>query len=299
MMSEEPKARPTAMHHDGRTNEAQSSEVEQMRVACQTWRNDSRGRPILAGSLYNRLLLRQISIYVTRWCVRNGISADAATIAMTTMGMIGCMLSVPHSMGYTALAGAAFFLFDLFDAVDGEIARWNKTSSTRGLFLDQLSHLVVDYPSRGLAAVHLYVWTHEALYLGLAIASVGSSLLARTVSEIGKRINAETLLASRTETETTSPPAQRESEFKMQANRWKSWIVATHPLVKARLVQLLTLTGILLAYAGIPQLLVGLSWFYAIYTTVWLLLEVPYYCKVAVVDAEHTKPCDSHERWPI
>lgn len=273
--------------------------LEHMSQVCQHWKTDARGRRILSGSLYNRLLLRRISIHVTRWCVRRGVSADAATMAMAAAGMIGCVLSVPHGIWMTVLAGISFFLFDLLDAVDGEIARWTGTSTTRGLFLDQLSHLVVDYPTRGLAAAHLFVWTSDPVFLLLAIVSVGSSLLGRTVSEIGKRINAETRLKQSELRSSANQTTAAPSRWIERAKRWKSMFTATHPLVKARVVQILTLTGILLSYAGMPQLLVVLSWFYAIYLTVWVLLEIPYYCRIAVVNETHTKSVDSNYRWPI
>ena len=90
-----------------------------MQQVCQHWTQDQDGKSVLAGSLYNRYVLRSISIYVTWLFVAMGIRAHAATIMMTIAGMIGIVLCVPHVIPLTILGGVFLYLFDLLDAVDG------------------------------------------------------------------------------------------------------------------------------------------------------------------------------------
>lgn len=271
--------------------------IAEMKKVCQQWTTDSRGRSILAGSLYNRFVLRPISIYVTWLCVRLGMRAHMATLLMTVAGLTGVVLCLPHAMHLTILGGIFFFLFDLMDAVDGEIARWTATSTTRGLYLDQISHVFVDYPSRCVAALHLYLWTSDTLYMFLGIAAVGSSVTARAVREIYLRINAEALRdADPDQSQALTPTA--DTLFAKMAGLLKRMQLTTFPIVKPRIVHIATVTGILLSYGDSTGLLVILSWLYGIYCTTWLVFEIPYYFYMRLINVPHVKRVEEY-KWPI
>lgn len=91
-----------------------------------------------------RYYMRRVSPYVSWLAVRVGLSANAVTGVMIVLGLAGAgAVAVPHVAG--AVAGAALIqVYLLLDCTDGEVARWRRTTSTRGAYLDRVGHYVVE-----------------------------------------------------------------------------------------------------------------------------------------------------------
>jgi phosphatidylglycerophosphate synthase len=87
-----------------------------------------------------RLYMRRVSPYATRALVATPISANAVTALLFPAGLLAA-LSLTVS-GIWGAVGAALFaqLWLLLDCCDGEVARWRRTFSARGVYLDGLSH---------------------------------------------------------------------------------------------------------------------------------------------------------------
>ena len=187
--------------------------IDDMQQVCQQWTEDRNGKPVIAGSLFNRFILRRLSIYVTWIFVALGIRAHTATLLMTLAGLAGIVLCIPHAIHMTVLGGLSYMLFDLLDAVDGEIARWNNSSSTKGLYLDQVSHVLIEPPSLGVPALHYYLLTQDDLYLVLAAMAVLSSVMGRTFREMLFRINAEVVDQPEVTGPTESDAKEKSSGF--------------------------------------------------------------------------------------
>jgi hypothetical protein len=86
---------------------------------------------------------RFLSIYATWMLVQTGATADQVTIASIAIGLVGALaLAMP---GTTAGLAGVFFLYVSFlcDQVDGEIARYRRACSLRGVYLDELRHLLI------------------------------------------------------------------------------------------------------------------------------------------------------------
>jgi phosphatidylglycerophosphate synthase len=102
-----------------------------------------RGRRVAehwTGDLY----MRRISPYLTRMLVRAGFTANAVTALMIVSGAAsGFALLVPGLWG-ALLAVALTQLQMLWDASDGEVARWRGTSSPLGIFLDRVGHYLTE-----------------------------------------------------------------------------------------------------------------------------------------------------------
>ena len=85
-------------------------------------------------------LTRQISIRITWLMLHTGITANQVTglsFALTVAGSV--LLALPSPAA--ALGGAGLLVAHYFlDKVDGEIARYRKTYSLSGVYLDELSH---------------------------------------------------------------------------------------------------------------------------------------------------------------
>lgn len=90
------------------------------------------------------LYMRRLSPYVTRLLLPTGISANGVTWLMIVSGWLAaCSLLVP-SIGGAILAVVLTQLQMMWDACDGEVARWRATSSPQGVFLDKFGHYTVE-----------------------------------------------------------------------------------------------------------------------------------------------------------
>ena len=88
--------------------------------------------------------MRRISPYLTRLLIRAGLTANAVTALMIVTGAAsGFALLVP-GLGGAVLAVLLTQLQMLWDASDGEVARWRGTSSPLGVFLDKVGHYLAE-----------------------------------------------------------------------------------------------------------------------------------------------------------
>jgi phosphatidylglycerophosphate synthase len=91
-----------------------------------------------------RLYMRRISLHVTRLLVVTPLSANMVSFLMIPVGLLaGFLLSLP---GLAAAVGAAVLaqLWLLLDCCDGEVARWRRTLSPKGPYLDALGHYTIE-----------------------------------------------------------------------------------------------------------------------------------------------------------
>ena len=91
-----------------------------------------------------RLYMRHVSLRVTRLLVPTRVSADAITWGMIASGVLAALvLTVPHPL--TPVATLLLIQLQLLlDCVDGEIARWRRTCSPAGIYLDRIGHYTTD-----------------------------------------------------------------------------------------------------------------------------------------------------------
>lgn len=88
--------------------------------------------------------LRRVSVHLTALLVRTPISANGVTVLMILAGFLaGPALLIPGLWG-PVLAVLLTQLQMLLDCSDGEVARWRRTSSPRGIFLDQIGHFAAE-----------------------------------------------------------------------------------------------------------------------------------------------------------
>ncbi|WGT47042.1 CDP-alcohol phosphatidyltransferase family protein [Tessaracoccus lacteus] len=92
------------------------------------------------GTLY----MRRLSIYLTWLLVRTPLTANGVTWLMIVAGgLAGPALLLPAPWGVVVAALLAQLQM-LLDCCDGEVARWRRTMSPRGIFLDQIGHYVAE-----------------------------------------------------------------------------------------------------------------------------------------------------------
>ena len=125
------------------------------------------------------LYLRDLSPYVTWLFLKTSITANGVTAIMILVGWsTAAALLIPGIWG-ALLALVLGQLQMLIDCCDGEVARWRKTSSPAGVFLDKVGH----YSTEALIPIALgiraaaypfdapadYLWTTLGLLLALII----------------------------------------------------------------------------------------------------------------------------------
>lgn len=119
------------------------------------------------------LFARRVSIYITWFIVKyTKISANQVTIWQLIASLFGLGL-LCFSNTWIALIGTFFLhLGYIFDNVDGEVARYRKSQSINGMFLDFVNHEIIIPLTFGCFSFHLYFSTGALIYFGLGIAII-------------------------------------------------------------------------------------------------------------------------------
>lgn len=128
------------------------------------------------GTLY----MRRVSVHLTWLLVRTPITANGVTILMIAAGFLaGPALLLPGVWG--ALLAVVFTQLQmLLDCSDGEVARWRRMASPKGIFLDAVGHYAAEGSIGlflGLKAANLF-GIIDASPLNWMYAFMGALLLA-------------------------------------------------------------------------------------------------------------------------
>lgn len=91
-----------------------------------------------------RLYMRRTSLHVTRYAIDWPVTPNQLTVAMMAVGFAGALVATVPAFWSALVAALAVQVYLLLDCVDGEVARWRRTTSTAGVFLDRLGHYVVE-----------------------------------------------------------------------------------------------------------------------------------------------------------
>lgn len=105
---------------------------------------------------------RKISIYFTRLFLKLGFSANAVTGISFLFGLWGVVM---FFFGYYILGFLCFELFYILDCSDGEIARYNKSSGSKGLFLERMAHIILEPLLFMSVAFNIYLATNNVASL--------------------------------------------------------------------------------------------------------------------------------------
>jgi phosphatidylglycerophosphate synthase len=119
--------------------------IAEIRAVAQAGVLERRSAEHWAGRLY----MRGLSGHVTRWVVTTpatrDVKPDTLTLWMIVVGLIAAGVIALSATWWAALLAAVLIqLYLLLDCVDGEVARWTKRTSARGVYLDRLGHHVVE-----------------------------------------------------------------------------------------------------------------------------------------------------------
>lgn len=88
--------------------------------------------------------LRKISPYLTRALLATPITANQVTWLMVATGMSAALVLLIPGMAGATLALLLGQMQMLWDCSDGEVARWRKTTSPAGVFIDRVGHYTTE-----------------------------------------------------------------------------------------------------------------------------------------------------------
>jgi phosphatidylglycerophosphate synthase len=113
-------------------------------VTIEEIRKNGQPKEILAThSLYSIHVLRKISPYFTKFFIAHGITANQVSVLGILIGILSAvMLSSGTAL---MLVGCLFYQFwNLFDSVDGEIARVTDTKTRSGKYLETVGEAIAE-----------------------------------------------------------------------------------------------------------------------------------------------------------
>ena len=125
----------------------------------------------------NRVLMRPLAWKIVELLFHTTITPNQITVVSTLTGIIGAVLLLYNTHPAFIAAGIFFFLKDLFDTTDGQLARAKKIVSRRGRFYDSIGDFVVSLCV--FAALTFVVWknTNRNSIVFLGVIAFVTSLL--------------------------------------------------------------------------------------------------------------------------
>jgi phosphatidylglycerophosphate synthase len=91
-----------------------------------------------------RLLLRKVSLPITRELLRTPVSANQLTGLMIVVGLVAAVAAGLGGLWWAIAAFVGVQVYFLLDLCDGEVARWRRTTSVTGVYLDRVGHYIVE-----------------------------------------------------------------------------------------------------------------------------------------------------------
>ncbi len=135
-------------------------------------------------SWYGRYFAYPAGIRITQHLIDTNITANQVTVAGILIGILGA-ISIAFGSFASALFGVALLQFGfVLDGVDGQLARFRKQSSVKGVFLDTLNHRIINLLMPLSFGLMVFNITNNFPLLLLAIvASFASSNIATTTMQ--------------------------------------------------------------------------------------------------------------------
>jgi phosphatidylglycerophosphate synthase len=108
-----------------------------------------------------RLVLRDVSLRVTALLVRTPVTANQLTALMIVVGLLAAVAAAAPGWVTGVLAFVGVLVYFLLDLCDGEVARWRRRTSIKGVYLDRVGHYLVE-----AAVISAYGWRAGDQHLG-------------------------------------------------------------------------------------------------------------------------------------
>jgi phosphatidylglycerophosphate synthase len=155
-----------------------------------------------------RLFLRKVSLRVTAQLIRTPVSANALTGWMIVVGLVGALvLALVGGWLGIVLTFVLVQVYFLLDLCDGEVARWRKTTSITGVYLDRVGHYLVE----GALLSGLGLRAGDAAFGGWSTLGVATGLCAILIKAETDLVDVARVRAG------ASPPTESAVELRSSA----------------------------------------------------------------------------------
>jgi len=146
--------------------------IEELKKICQKPNYKKPGY----GNWYVRHIIRDLALYVTRPLLKTSITANQVTFISILVGVAAAFFfMIPSSFGL--IMGTLLLQFwYLLDHVDGQIARYKKTSSITGVFFDYITHYLVH--SIAFIGLGIGAYLSQGIVLMLVLGSISALFMA-------------------------------------------------------------------------------------------------------------------------
>lgn len=112
--------------------------IQQLREIVQREKIEGRERP-----WGYRVFQRGSSIYITWLLAKTPLTPNVITLLSILCGLTGALLLLFPGLELKLAALFLFYLNLIFDRVDGELARYKKIFSLKGIYLDEVNHYLI------------------------------------------------------------------------------------------------------------------------------------------------------------
>lgn len=151
-------------------------------------------------------LLDYLRVFVKRYMHRLAVVLNRLSggkLSPNTVTITGLIAHLPiawliaHSynyFGYSVIAGVLLIIFGLFDTLDGELARLQKTASPQGMFLDSVTDRMKEVMIYGgiIAAqagvLKTEYWDYDVMFMVIILLVMGGSLLTSYINAWGEAV---------------------------------------------------------------------------------------------------------------
>jgi phosphatidylglycerophosphate synthase len=239
--------------------------IKEMRAVCQQRRPNAKGKMVWVGHWFNRLVNRHFSIYFTWLFVKLNVSANQVSLLMILTSLAGTALCIPHLLWPNIIGMFLLMFAEVLDCVDGEVARWTKKSSIKGLYLDLVFHVFCDAPVVAICALHLYVLTRQDKYLVLAFLGYVMAQIKLGLAAVYQRVVTQIVESDSTNKDRlqSSASSLRQPTLKSKLFAAAKWLI--HMSFDGIVIRFALIIAILLGYAGFIMPMVFLSWWFVIF----------------------------------
>lgn len=125
-----------------------------------------------------------ISKYITWVLVKTSITANFITIFGFVIGFLGLILIALGNSFFILIGFIFLYIYYLSDEIDGEIARYKKQTSLRGIYYDEVGHLIFLSCFFTSFGYNIYRSNSEFLYIILGFFASFFILGIRTIRKI-------------------------------------------------------------------------------------------------------------------
>lgn len=151
-----------------------SKTIKELRDISQESRYESEG----GMRWFERNFYRRFSIYITKFFLQLGISANTTTLLSLISALVGGLFLIfADNIFYLLTASVFLILYLILDRVDGEISRYNKTSSNFGAQFDFFTGVFVHAYVIASLALCAYAETNNIHVIGIGYLAVSVNLL--------------------------------------------------------------------------------------------------------------------------